>query len=329
MTDQMPKPEDQSETTALLRRVVEVAEDALGQFASRQREERRWQIVRRTCLTLIGLMFIAAWVKLYAPILGLNGAARLPGVAVVPIAGDIGGRGGAQADLLVPQIRAACENPQMEALVLRIASPGGSPTEAERIVQSLDACRQPGKSKPVIAVIEEVGASAAYMVAVHADRVVANRYALVGSIGAVMRSLDASGAAARFGVVERVYASGPLKAGNGPLTRNTSAQDRMTQSLVDDTAAMFRDEVVAARGKRLKSTPDLFSGRVWVGPQALSLGLIDEVGTYEQVMATRFKGRPVNDYAPHPSLEDRLGLQAMLESAIERVWARASTPQLQ
>lgn len=315
-----------------LDRLVLVLEEIADPLLRKLREDMRWQMLRRTGISIIVIFGLTLWFLLYGPLLGLRPGSATRGIAVVPIVGEIGGRGGAEADLLVPRILAACRNERMTALVLRISSPGGSPSDAERIGKSLDACREGGKAKPVVAVIESMGASAAYMIAIQADEVVANRYALVGSIGAVMRTLDASKAAARFGLHERVFASGELKAGNGPLTPNTPQQDAMTQALVDEVAAQFKADVLARRGKKLKrveSVPDLFSGKVWVGPEAERLGLIDSVATYEELLDARFKDQLVNDFAPHQSLPERLGLQSMVDAAVARIWARASTPRLE
>ena len=182
----------------MLLRALEAFEDLADRFIDRELQNQRWQLLRRSALSVLVLGVLAMWVALYAPIFGIRLGPKVAGVAVVPIAGEIGGRGGVSADLLVPQIQAACRSARMEAVILRISSPVGSPSEAERIGQALDACRSQDTSKPVIAVIEGMGASAAYMVAMQADEVVANRYALVGSIGAVMRTFDASGGRRAF-----------------------------------------------------------------------------------------------------------------------------------
>lgn len=316
---------------SMLERAVGLLEDVGNAVMRRAQEERRWQLLRRTVLSLFVLAGLAVWVAVYAPLFGLGHAPTMPGVAVVPITGEIGGMGDARADLIVPRIQAACADDRMQALVLRISSPGGSPTGAERISQSLEDCRTGDHAKPVIAVIEGVGASAAYMIAIHADKIVANRYAQVGSIGAVMHAFDLSDTLGKIGVRQRTFASGDLKAGNSLFVANTPAQDELNQSLVDQVAAQFQAEVIAMRGERLKmeSAPDLFSGRTWIGPKALELGLIDEVGTYEEVLEANFKGVTVNDFSPHQSIQDRLGLQSMLDTAVVRLWARVATPEVQ
>lgn len=155
-------------------------------------------------------MSITTWLLLYGAILGCGAGPSEKSLGVIPIHGEVGGGLAGSADPLVPVIGSPCESPLVHTFMLRISSPGSSPAETERIASSLDFCCPTGcasKRKPVVAVIEQVGASAVYTVSMHADEVVASRYALVGSISAVTRSFDASDALNRHGVKERVHAS--------------------------------------------------------------------------------------------------------------------------
>lgn len=288
--------------------------EVAGAHIASLNEERKWRRRKRFFVSLLALIGLILWLLLYAPMLGLSAAPASRSIGVVPIQGEIGDQYGPNARKIVPAIERACSSSMTEAVVLRISSPGGSPTDAERIAGAVDACRAGKDGKPgkrVIAVIENVGASAAYLVAVHADEVLATRYSMVGSIGAVMRSVDAEGAAKKFGLRERVYASGDLKAGNSPLTANTPAQDALSQELVDGIAKMFADEVRDRRGSKLKETPDMFSGRVWLAPEAVELGLIDQASTFEQLKAARFKDLSIHEFRPTQTFQDKIGLRAV------------------
>lgn len=288
--------------------------EVAGAHIASLNEERKWRRRKRLFVSLLALIGLILWLLLYAPMLGLSAAPATRSIGVVPIQGEIGDKYGPNARKIVPAIERACSSSMTEAVVLRITSPGGSPTDAERIAGAIDACRAGKDGKPgkrVIAVIENVGASAAFLVAVHADEVLATRYSMVGSIGAVMRSVDAEEAAKKFGLRERVYASGDLKAGNSPLTANTPAQDALSQELVDGIAKMFADEVRDRRGSKLKETPDMFSGRVWLTPEAVELGLIDQASTFEQLKSTRFKDLSVHEFRPTQTFQDKIGLRAM------------------
>lgn len=296
-----------------MHKLYELGCEYVGHLVSRDLEERRWRRIKRGLLIGAFALSIGTWVALYGPMLGWAPGPVEKSVGVIPITGEIGSGMSGSADTLVPAIEAACKSPHVEAVVLRVSSPGGSPAEAERIAGSLETCRsrKDGKRKPVIAVIETVGASAAYMISMKADEVIASRYALVGSIGAVMRSFDASAALADHGVRERVYASGSLKGSNSPWSKNTPEQDAANQELVEQVGDVFKAEVMKARGKKLHPTADMFSGRAWLAGTALQMGLIDSVGTFEELKATRFKGLNVHQFRPRQTLQDKIGLKAM------------------
>lgn len=307
-------------------RIVDAVEETAGSIMDWLEDQRRWARMRRVGVTIIVIALIAAWLFTYLPILGFRPGPSGAGVAVVPIEGAIGSPSGAMAEDIVPNILSACRARTTKVLVLRISSGGGSPSHAERMASALSACRSREEGAvPVIAVIESMGASAAYLVASQADEIVANRYAQVGSIGAVWTSLDLTGAAERFGVAERAFASGDLKTSGVPLQRSTPEQDAFLQSMVDEVAEQFRADVRAGRGDRLKDTPDLYSGRTWLAGEAKARGLIDEVATFDTFVEARFPDMPVHTYRPARSLQDKLGLEAALTSAMEKVITEATT----
>lgn len=309
-----PSPNPNHTGTALNNIYGLLAEFA-GFIIERDRDERRWKIVKRVAMIVVALGMATVWVTLYAPILGWSSSPHTPVLSVVHISGPIGGSGSGSASALTPAIEKACRSRQTQAVLLRINSPGGSPTDAERIRESLRACRSSNpdvESKKVIALIEGVGASAAYLIAVESDEIWASRYSIVGSIGAVMRTFDAEQALNRLGVKERVFASGELKAGNGTWTPNTPEQDALSQSMVDGIATMFVANVKERRGAKLKPTADMFSGRVWLGQEAVELGLIDGTTTFEVLKQARFPDLPVHEYRPEKSFHDRLGLSMLM-----------------
>lgn len=282
---------------------------------ARERRERAWTTIKRTGALLAVLVMLVIWATLYAPMLGWSKGPTAEGIAVIPIRGAIGTGGPAgSARTLTPLIDRACRSPLTKAVVLTIDSPGGSPGEADRIGQSLMSCKRDGRAIPVYAVVEGTGASAAYLVAARADQIYAARYALVGSLGAVMRSVDAADLASRLGVRERVYASGHLKSGNGPLSPNTPEQDALNQELVESVGEIFTAQIRELRGERLQQDPDLFSGRVWTAPDALKLGLIDEIGSLEELRQSALDGAPVHEYRPRETIQDRLGLTALVQT---------------
>jgi protease IV len=184
----------------------------------------------------------------------------------------------------------------VKAVVISIDSPGGSPVESERIYRVIESYKQ-SHPKPVIAVINNIGASAAYMIALHADKIVAGNYSLVGSVGAIMAGWDLHKAIEKVEISQRVYASGTLKSMLNPFLPMTPEADRKAQELVSMMGQQFTDELVATRGPKLKAGINYGTGEVWDGVEAAKIGLVDEIGTLDDYIQ-RTWDRPLYDYGP-------------------------------
>ena len=145
---------------------------------------------------------------------------------MVHIDGAIAPTGAASAKRIVPALEKAFTYPNVKAVVLSIDSPGGAAVEAERIYRAIESLKKK-HDKPVIAIINNVGASAAYMIAMHTDNVYAAKYSLVGSIGTMIDGWDVHRAMERLDVAQRVYASGHLKSMLSPfLPMSKEAEDK-------------------------------------------------------------------------------------------------------
>ena len=203
--------------------------------------------------------------------------------------------------------------------VLSIDSPGGSPVEAERISTALEGFKK-SHPKPVAAVINNIGASAAFMIALHADKIIAGKYSLVGSIGAIIAPWQLDRAIAKFDVSQRVYASGRLKSFLNPFTPVSREVDVKAQMLVDQLGAAFLQEVREKRGTRLKEDVDVATGEVWPGPEAKSLGLVDDVGTLEEYVRSNWAG--VSPYDLGPNHQGTRFLGAAFEETVTRIIQR-------
>lgn len=325
-----PSTPDATALTELVMEVRDLASALSTLLTNRERRERSWSTIKRTA-GLIGVaVLVGIWLQVYAPMFGFRGDPVQEVVAVVPITGTIGVSANAKPSVLVPAIERACSAGTTKALLLQIDSPGGAPTDALRISEALATCKEGGRAVPVHAVVEGVGASAAYLIAAHADTIQAGRYATVGSIGAVMRAIDGGELAQRLGVRERVYASGPLKAGNSPLSPNTPEQDALNQLLVEQLAGVFADQVRELRAGKLKAdAPDLFSGRVWIAADALDLGLIDGIATAEQFRKAELGSLPARYYRPQQTLQERIGLGSFAGAFAAELAAAFANPTLE
>jgi protease IV len=263
-----------------------------------RRSERRSRNLRALMYFLIFALPLVFYAALYARTAGwLKFGPSADVVGVVRIEGEIADGNAASAERVLPALRKAFESERVKAVVLSIDSPGGAPLEAERIFSAIDAWRKTNP-KPVVAVINNLGASAAYMVALHSDRIYAGRYSLVGSVGAILSGWDAHEALARLGLKQRVYASGDLKSMMNPWVDMSAQSHAKAQELVDQMGRAFAQDLTAQRGAKLPAGVNLASGGVWAGEQAHKLGLIDEVATLDQVLKTRWPELRTHEFGP-------------------------------
>ncbi len=218
-------------------------------------------------------------------------------VGVVRIEGEIGANTDAGANQVIPALERAFSSNNVKAVVLSIDSPGGAPLEAERIYNAMADLKKK-HPKPVTAVINNIGASAAYMIAMHADQVVAGKYSIVGSIGAIMSPWQLDRAIGKLEVAQRVYASGPLKSFLSPFTPISPAVNEKAQTLVNQIGQTFVAELQTTRGAKLKPNINYGTGEPWSATEALAIGLVDEIGTLDSVVASRW-GLETHNFGPY------------------------------
>ncbi|WP_162142441.1 signal peptide peptidase SppA [Cucumibacter marinus] len=172
-------------------------------------------------------------------------------------------------------IRALAQMDQVKAVIVDIDSGGGATAGGEELYEGLRAVAE---TKPVVAVINQTGASAAYMTAIAADRSFTRRLAVVGSIGVLFRHVDASRLLDTIGIDLDKVATGPLKAEPEPDEPMSPAVRRSLQAVVDDGYDWFVDLVAERRGLDRDAVLALADGRVMTGQMAVQEKLIDAIG---------------------------------------------------
>jgi protease-4 len=215
--------------------------------AGERKSEHRWRMLFQALVFGLPVLLGIVYFLFFLSSTGFRWGPFGDVVGVVRIEGQISSTDHASADSIVPLLEKAFANPNVKAVVLSIDSPGGAPVEAERIYTAIGSLKRK-HPKPVVAVINNLGASAAFLIALHADKIVAGRYSLVGSIGAIMAPWQLDRAIAKYDVSQRVYASGKLKSFLNPFTPVTPEVDLKAQKLVDQMGTYFLEEVKARRG---------------------------------------------------------------------------------
>ena len=221
------------------------------------------------------------------------------------IKGEIASGADASAELLVAALRGAFEDTGAQAVVLLINSPGGSPVQAGIINDEIKRLKLKHK-KPVYAVVEESCASAAYYIAVAADKIFVDKASIVGSIGVLMDGFGFTGLMDKLGVERRLMTAGENKGFLDPFSPQTEKQRAFAQTMLNQIHQQFIDVVKAGRGTRLKETPETFSGLFWSGQQAIELGLADQLGNLDFVAREIVKAEEIIDYTRRDNVAERL-----------------------
>ncbi len=197
-------------------------------------------------------------------------------VAVIKIDGIITN---SDASRWIKEIKAVQSDSGYKAILIEINSPGGSANASEKLYLAI---KKADKTKPVIAMIEALGASGAYYAACGARKIVAYPTSVVGSIGVLFETLNISGLAGKIGISSFVVKSGKVKDVGNPFRKPTEADKAMLQRVVNGIYKQFLDDVAQSRHIKPKVLKQYANGSVFAAEDALKIGLIDAVGSMEK-----------------------------------------------
>lgn len=272
-------------------------------YLEEQRANRRWRNIFRIGLLLLALFAIGAAMDLKWG--GKPASTRH--TAMIEISGEIDADSAtASVDTILPALQEAFEDPGSVGVVLRMNSPGGSPVQSAIVNEEITRLRHLYPKKPVHVVVEDMCASGCYYIAAAADRIYVSQGSIVGSIGVLMSSFGFTGLMNKLGVERRLMTAGENKAMMDPFQPQNAKHKAFTQAMLDEIHQQFIAAVKAGRGKRLKSSPEIFSGLFWTGSTAIRLGLADGLGTVDSVARDVLKAEDVIDYTVREGLSDRV-----------------------
>ena len=235
-------------------------------------------------LSILGLIAIGI-ISLFV---GIDVESLSGNVALIPIQGIIVGSEDSEflfesvtsSQDAVEFIEKADKNPSIKAIILEINSPGGSAVASEEIA---NAVRKTNKT--TVAWIREAGASGAYWVASAADYIVANRVSITGSIGVIASYLEFPGLLERYNVTYQRLVSGKYKDIGSPFKEMTDEEKVIFQQNLDEIRDYFVSEVAKNRKFSKKDVDKIANGLFYLGAQAKELGLVDELGSKDEVIA--------------------------------------------
>ncbi len=236
-----------------------------------------------------------------------------PLVGVIRLSGQIAAnsRGAALNDqTIAPLIEKAFSKGKPKAVALAINSPGGSPAQSALIAARIRRLAEE-REIPVYAFVEDLAASGGYWLATAADEIWVDGNSIVGSIGVISAGFGFHDLLTRHGVERRLHTSGRSKSLLDPFLPEKAEDVARLRHIQDLVHKGFIAQVSDRRGARLSDGQDLFNGDVWVGQEAVELGLADGVGHMVPKMKEIF-GDKVRfaTYGPRRSLFQRLGAEA-------------------
>jgi protease-4 len=279
--------------------IAKLANDALIE----QRRRRRWGIFFKL-LTFAYITFLLVVMVDWSSRTDLAGGKKH--TAMVELNGIIAPGTDASAERVTVALQAAFKDKNTQGVVMRINSPGGSPVQAQTIYDEMRRLRKKYPDIPLYAVVEDICASGGYFVAAGADRIYVGKASIVGSIGVLMNGFGFTGLMDKLGVERRLITAGENKGMLDPFSPLREKDKQYVDTLMKDIHEQFIGVVREGRGKRLKETPDMFSGLIWTGQKSVELGLADGFGSLDSVARDVIKAEDIVDYTQKEGFAEKV-----------------------
>ncbi len=234
------------------------------------------------------------------------------------------------SDRLIRQLRELRDDDRIKAIVLRVNSPGGSATASELILRELQLTRE---EKPIIISMGNVAASGGYWIAMGGDRIFAETNTITGSIGVFGLLLNLEGITNNNGITWDTVKTAPFADIDSISRPRTEAELAQLQQFVNQIYTLFLEKVAQGRDLKPAQVAALAQGRVWSGADALSNGLVDEIGGLERAIAYAAERAElgedwgVEEYQNEPSFEELLmrTLSVQNPSPLTAQWLQLQT----
>ena len=267
-------------------------------LAERKRDYRNRFILRSLFVSVI--IFIIFFTPMAKDINYSN-----PHVALIEVNGLISSETQSSADKIIPLLQKASNNTNASAIIIKINSGGGSATQSKIIFDEIIKIKSTSDKK-IISVIEDVGASGGYYIAMAADHIIASETSIVGSIGVRLDSYDVRRLFNNLGIKPRTIYSGENKLILDPFHELTSKQYDHVKSLTDEIHTQFIDDLKNSRKDKIDPNDKLiYSGLFYTGTQAKTLGLIDDISSIYKLKNEQYKNMEIQKYNSENNLIEK------------------------
>ena len=267
-------------------------------LAERKRDYRNKLILRS--LFVLTIIFIILFAPMAKDINYSN-----PHIALIEVNGLISSETQSSAEKIIPLLHQASENNNASAIIIKINSGGGSATQSKIIFDEIIKIKSLSDKK-IISVIEDVGASGGYYIAMAADQIIASETSIVGSIGVRLDSYDVRQLFNNLGIEPRTIYSGENKLILDPFHELTSKQYDHVKSLTDEIHTQFIDDLKNSRKDKIDPNDKLiYSGLFYTGTQAKTLGLIDDISSIYKLKNEQYKNIEIQKYNSENNLIEK------------------------
>ena len=264
-------------------------DEIVSQLISERKRDYRNKIIFR------GILFILFLFILFIAPLAKDINLNQPHIAMIEINGLISSETESSADNIIPFIQKASRNENASAIVIKVNSGGGSATQSKIIYDEIIKIKNE-TDKEIVSIIEDVGASGGYYIAMAAEEIFASETSIVGSIGVRLDSYDVRSLFNKLGIKSRTIYSGDNKLILDPFHELTSDQYNHVKKLTDQIHNQFIDDLKASRQNRVVSNDSIYSGLFYTGSEALKLGLIDGLSSIYELKSDKYNNLPIQKY---------------------------------
>ena len=208
-------------------------------------------------------------------------------IGVVHVEGEISEDGTATYNhaYILNSIDAMINDSENKGMILYVDTPGGSVFASDELYFKVKEYQEK-TGRPVYSSMQSQATSGGYYISASCDKIIANRNCWTGSIGVTMGTIyDVTGLLEKAGIKTQTITSGRNKAMGSSTEKITAEQREILQSLIDEAYDQFVGIVAEGRGLKESKVRELADGRIYTALQAQKLGLVDEIGTFEEAIA--------------------------------------------
>jgi len=245
------------------------------------------------------------------------GLVRAEGLISGGTGGGLLATGGISPRRFLKELERALEAPACKAVVVRIDSPGGTASASEEIYRGMKRLKAEYPGKPIVVSMGDAAASGGYYMACAGDYVFANAATATGSIGVRSSFVSIEGLITEYGVEATDITSGEFKA-MGSMYRDLTDEER---AIFEHQVNVIYDEFVAAvvegRGLPEATVRKVADGRVWMGKDAVDLGLVDELGGLHEAVAYAGAQAGLTDPEVFPYSTPALPFDSLMEASAQ------------